>query len=190
MNIIAGSARNLILASPPDAEVRPTAGRARKALFDSIGDVNGAGILDLCAGSGALALEAASRGAKWVVMVEKDAGHIQCIRENCRKVAAAGCTAQMLIFEFDILHFPRYSNQLPGVPDIIFADPPYAISAELFQQIMANRDFTAFCSGRRLFWEIPDFPGAAGKFIQTDALTNQQLRKFGSTLFLQGIIKG
>ena len=62
MNIIAGAARNLELLSPPDMEIRPTTGRARKALFDSLGPLDGLGVLDLCAGSGAAALEAASRG--------------------------------------------------------------------------------------------------------------------------------
>ena len=65
MNIIAGSARNLILADLPDQEVRPTAIRSRKALFDSLGAMEGLGVLDLCSGSGAIALEAASRGAAW-----------------------------------------------------------------------------------------------------------------------------
>ena len=64
MRIIAGIARNIELAAPPGIGVRPTAVRARKALFDSIGSrLAGSVVLDLCAGSGALALEAASRGA-------------------------------------------------------------------------------------------------------------------------------
>jgi 16S rRNA (guanine966-N2)-methyltransferase len=189
MNIIAGCARNLQLASPPDYEVRPTAGRARKALFDSLGDIAGKGVMDLCSGSGALALEAASRGAAWCAMVEKSPGHISCIRENCRRVTAAGASANLIIMEFDICHFERYCTRLPGVPDIIFADPPYDISAELFQKMMNDEKFISFCSQSTIIWEIPDAPGAMGGFINAPALEKMQFRRFGSTIFLQGKIK-
>lgn len=190
MNIISGSARNLALAELPDSAIRPTAIRARKALFDSIGSFENCGVLDLCSGSGALALESASRGAAWIAMVEKDSAHIGCIRENCRRVNAAGCTSEMVILEFDILNFSRYKNQLPAVPDMIFADPPYAISAELFSTLLSDKDFCSYCRGSKLFWEIPDMPGEAGKFIQTASLGNMQLRRFGGTMFIIGTIKG
>lgn len=189
MNIIAGSARNLLLAGLPDSEVRPTAIRARKALFDSLGSFDGLGVLDLCSGSGALALESLSRGAAWGAMVEKNPAHIECIKENCRRVNAAGCQGEMLILEFDILNFSRYSYQLPGVPDLIFADPPYAFSAEIFQTLMQNQDFLSFCKGAKLIWEIPDTPGAMGGFINIPALKDPQFRRFGGTIFLSGTIQ-
>lgn len=189
MNIISGTARNLQLADLPGMEVRPTAGRARKALFDSLGDLTGCGILDLCAGSGALALESASRGAAWAAMVEKNPAHIDCIRENCRRVAAAGCTAQLLVMEFDMLHFHRYSSRLPGQPQFIFADPPYANSAELFHRLISDETFINFCHNSRIIWELPDTPGAMGEFINIPAVTGMQFRRFGKTIFLTGTIK-
>ena len=70
MQIIAGKARGLELETAPTMEVRPTLARARKALFDSMGDWTDGVILDLCAGSGALGLEAASRGSSDILMVE------------------------------------------------------------------------------------------------------------------------
>ena len=91
MRIIAGIARNIELAAPPGIGVRPTAVRARKALFDSIGSrLAGSVVLDLCAGSGALALEAASRGAAAATLVEADQRHIRVIEENVARVKKAG----------------------------------------------------------------------------------------------------
>ena len=63
MEIISGLARGVQLTVPPGETVRPTAARARKALFDSLGDLAGTRVADLCAGAGGLGLEAASRGA-------------------------------------------------------------------------------------------------------------------------------
>ena len=189
MNIIAGCARNLQLSDLPDCEVRPTSGRARKALFDSLGELSGAGVLDLCSGSGALALEAASRGAAWAAMVEIDQAHVECIRENCRRITAAGAETNLLILNFDICSCRRYLPQLPGKPDIILADPPYAISAKLFNTLAADQAFTAFNSGAKLIWEIPDTPGAMGEFINAPHLKSSQFRRFGSTVFLHGEIK-
>ena len=189
MNIISGTARNLQLADLPGMEVRPTSGRARKSLLDSLGDFSNCGVLDLCSGSGALALESASRGAAWAAMVEKDPLHVECIRENCRRVAAAGCETDLIILDFDMLNFQRYSRQLPDRPDYIFADPPYAISAELFHKIIENEDFINFNHQAKIIWEIPDNPGAMGQFINIPALTQSQFRRFGKTVFLTGIIK-
>ena len=118
MNIISGTARNLELADLPDSAVRPTAVRARKALFDSIGIFAGKTVLDLISGSGALALEAASRGAAAVIMVENDPAHVDCIRENCRRVTAAGAAAEKLILEFDALFPERYLAKISDRPDI------------------------------------------------------------------------
>ena len=78
MQIIAGKARSLELSAPPGIGVRPTAGRSRKALFDSIGGaLAGSCVLDLFSGSGALALEAASRGAAVLWMASQLQMHQQ-----------------------------------------------------------------------------------------------------------------
>ena len=84
MNIIAGAARGVVLNVPPGIPVRPTAGRVRKALFDSLGDLSGEHILDLFSGSGALALESLSRGAGSAAMVELSGQHISCIESNIK----------------------------------------------------------------------------------------------------------
>ena len=81
MNIIAGIARGVELSVPDTMQVRPTSGRARKALFDSLGDFSGLHILDLFSGSGALALESASRGAAAITMLEITCGNIITTRK-------------------------------------------------------------------------------------------------------------
>ena len=189
MRIIAGTARNLELATVPDCEVRPTAVRARKALFDSLGIWSGMVALDLFSGTGALALEAASRGASKIVMVENDPAHQACIRENCRRVAAAGTEAAMLLAECDAMRPERYLDRLSGAPDVVFADPPYAISGTCFRELMGNGIFVEKLGGARLVWEIPDSPGAQADFLRTPALAESNFRRFGGTLFLLGKIK-
>jgi len=189
MNIISGTARNLELADLPDSAVRPTAVRARKALFDSIGVFAGKTVLDLFSGSGALALEAASRGASTVVMVENDPAHVACIRENCRRVTAAGADAEKLILEFDALFPQRYLPKLPALPDLIFADPPYADSSKFFHRLLSDETFVTELSGSRLIWEVPDTPGALGEFMEHPALSDVTIRRFGGTFFLLGTIK-
>ena len=189
MNIISGLARNLELASLPDCGIRPTSARARKALFDSLGNFSGKTILDLFSGSGALALESASRGAAKIFMVEREIDHIQCIRENCRRVSAAGVDCEMTILEFDALQPERYLNKLTAIPDIIFADPPYAESGKYFRQLMDDHHFCETLSSCRIIWEIPDTPGAMADFLECNSLTGNSFRRFGSTFFLSGNIK-
>src|SRR5437899_5142491 len=78
MRIIAGIAKGMVLAVPKRAEVRPTSDRVREAIFSSLGDrVIDADVLDLYAGTGALGLEAASRGARAVTFVERSVDAIQ-----------------------------------------------------------------------------------------------------------------
>lgn len=189
MNIIAGTARNLALAEIPDNGVRPTSVRARKALFDSLGSFAGATVLDLFSGSGALALESASRGAAKIFMVESDPAHIACIRENCRRVASTGTAAEMIIMEFNVLHTSGYLSKLDPAPDIIFADPPYAGSGNFFRTLMNDKKFCSSLRCSRIVWEIPDTPGAMAEFMDCEALQESSFRRFGGTLFLLGTIK-
>ena len=187
MNIIAGAARNLELLSPPDMEIRPTTGRARKALFDSLGPLDGIGVLDLCAGSGAAALEAASRGAGLAVMVEKNPNHVKIIRSNAERVRKTGVTARLEIVNADILSVQNYVSLLDEC-SLILADPPYAVSAELFRGLMENELFIGHAEECFLVWEIPDTPGALGEFLEIPGTENWEVRKFGGTLFLMGTI--
>ena len=94
----------------------------------------------------------------------------------------------MLILNFEAEKFNRYLRQLPGKPDVIFADPPYRISAEIFRALLDSQEFISFNSGAKLIWEVPATPGAMGEFIGCENLKNMQFRRFGSTIFLTGEI--
>lgn len=125
--IIAGSAGGRRLRVPAGRSTRPTADRAREALFSALealrGPLAGAAFLDLYAGSGAVGLEAASRGAARVVLVESAAPAVAAIRANAAVVGA----------EVDLRVQP-VERFLAGPPpmqfDVVFADPPYAVPVD------------------------------------------------------------
>lgn len=187
MQIIAGKARSLELSAPPGIGVRPTAGRSRKALFDSIGGaLAGSCVLDLFSGSGALALEAASRGAAVLWMVESNSRHAAVIEENIRKIRRAGVDASIELLRMSALDTAAWIRRIAPKPAFIFADPPYAESAEYFRQLLSDALFTASFAGARLIWEIPDTPGAVGNFLTSSDITAPRIRRFGGSDFLIG----
>jgi 16S rRNA (guanine966-N2)-methyltransferase len=119
MRVIAGSAGGIRLAVPKHG-VRPTMDRVKAAIFSSLGDaIIGARVLDLFAGSGALGIEALSRGASSVVFVEEDPQSVDIIEGNLAKTKLAGRVRQQ-----DAFDFLRHSSTAETF-QIIFADPPY-----------------------------------------------------------------
>ena len=186
MRIIAGKARNLELNVPEGIGVRPTSGRGRKALLDSLGVLDEAAVLDLFSGSGAFGLECASRGAAQVTLVELSASHLAVIRENCRKVQKTGVASQIDIIQGDALAVSRYAHV---EADLIFADPPYAESGEYFRSITSNPDFQSAFEGALVVWEIPDTPGARGAFVDTPWFEDGNLRNLGGVWFFMGTVK-
>jgi 16S rRNA (guanine966-N2)-methyltransferase len=119
MRVIAGSAGGIRLAVPKRG-VRPTMDRVKAAIFSSLGDaVVGARGLDLFAGSGALGIEALSRGASSVVFVEQDRQSVATIESNLAKTKLKGRVRQQ-----DVFDFLRHASS-PEMFDVIFADPPY-----------------------------------------------------------------
>jgi 16S rRNA (guanine966-N2)-methyltransferase len=125
--IVAGTYGGRRIATPPGDETRPTSDRVREALFSSLDAANvlyGRRFLDLYAGSGAIGLEAASRGADHVLLVENDAKAARVIRENVALLKAAGVAT---------ISAGKVATVLAGGPvggryDVVFADPPYAQS--------------------------------------------------------------
>ena len=111
----------------PRTGVRPTGDRAREALFNSLGtlvDLPGAAVLDLYAGSGALGLEALSRGAASVVFVESGGGVLPVLKEN---LAAVGLPGGRVVAG----SVPTVvGGRPPAAFDLVLADPPYATSVE------------------------------------------------------------
>ncbi|MDD5727387.1 MAG: RsmD family RNA methyltransferase [Victivallales bacterium] len=186
MNIISGKAKSIQLSVPQGLAVRPTSVRARKALFDSLGDFSGAKVVDLFAGCGSLGLEAASRGAAAVLLVENSRGHCRAIEENIEKVKKAGVDSELQVVAADVLG-GVYRAYMPE-PDIIFADPPYPESAANFEKLMNDAGFVQWAKDAYLVWEVPSFPGTVGKFLNQPCLTSQ-IRSFGGTSFLVAIVK-
>ena len=125
MEISGGIARGMVLEVPRGMDVRPTSIRARRALFDSLGDFSGKRVCDLFAGSGALGLEAVSRGAESLLSVEEAAPSIAVIRKNVANVVRrSGIEPENIrILQGKLPDCIRNVAGTPS-PDIIFADPP------------------------------------------------------------------
>ena len=119
VRIIGGAWRSRVLAFPPRADLRPTPDRVRETLFNWLGqDLTGKSCLDLFAGSGALGFEAASRGARRVVMIECDTVAWRALQANAAKLAAGSVELKRA----DALEFLRADD---GCYDIVFLDPPF-----------------------------------------------------------------
>ncbi len=118
MRIIAGSKRGARIAAPPGLTTRPTGDRVREAAFNLIGPVDGATVLDLFAGSGALGLEALSRGAASVTFVESDRVACRTIAQNLEKLGLIGARVECE----DALWWLRRASRRY---DLVLVDAPY-----------------------------------------------------------------
>jgi 16S rRNA (guanine(966)-N(2))-methyltransferase RsmD len=119
VRIIGGAWRSRLIAFPARRDLRPTPDRVRETLFNWLGqDLTGKACLDLFAGSGALGFEAASRGARRVVMVESDAETFRALQAS-RDLLKAGAVE---LARADALEFLRSD---PGRYDVVFLDPPF-----------------------------------------------------------------
>lgn len=124
MRIIAGTKRGKKLQCCTGKDIRPTSDRAREALFSSLfsqmGTFAGLRVLDLFSGTGALGLEALSRGAGSAVFVEKAASSVSLLRSN---IAHCGFTANSQLVQRDAVQFLQSTTE--SAFDLIFLDPPY-----------------------------------------------------------------
>jgi 16S rRNA (guanine966-N2)-methyltransferase len=123
MRVVAGELRGRRLSAAPGRETRPTSERARAGLFDWLGPrVVGARVLDLFAGTGALGIEALSRGATDAIFVERSRGALRALRKNLEDL---GLVARARVVERDLTRgLGAVAAQSAGV-DLVFADPPY-----------------------------------------------------------------
>ena len=151
--IIAGRAKGRRLSTPKGARTRPTTDRTREALFsalsswfnsadsDASAHLAGVSVLDLFAGSGAVGLEAASRGAAPVVLVEQDRPTARLIQDNAR---ATGLTVEVVVAK---------AEAVAGSPgrtfDLVFLDPPYEMATESIETLLENLAVSAL-AGRGL----------------------------------------
>ena len=134
--VIGGTAGGRRLAVPRGTSTRPTSDRAREGLFSSVqselGSLTGKRVLDLYAGSGAVGLEALSRGAGHVLLVESDTRTAAVIKANVAAIGLAGATVVTDRAE-------RLLGRPPGSADrydLVFADPPYAVTADTVTRVL------------------------------------------------------
>jgi 16S rRNA (guanine966-N2)-methyltransferase len=160
MRVIAGRLGGRRLRSPPGRRTRPTSERVREALFSMLGEVSGARVLDLYAGTGALGIEALSRGAASAVFVERDAAAARVLRENLGALGIGEQEAE--VRRGEVLTALRSARRARETYDLLFIDPPYSRArdwqAELaagIPPLLAPGARVVVESGRRAQLELP-----------------------------------
>jgi 16S rRNA (guanine966-N2)-methyltransferase len=155
VRIVAGSCRGAKIFAPKGLDTRPTSDRVREAAFNLIGPVDDASVLDLYAGSGAMGLEALSRGAASAVFVESDPDACRAIERNLEKLSLRGAE----VAGRDVLRFLTAERRRF---DLILADPPYDVVesvavrlATYLPAVLAESGLVVLESSSRLEPELP-----------------------------------
>ena len=170
MRVIAGSRKGHKLAAPHGLDTRPTSDRVRENIFNLIGPLDGARVLDLFAGSGALGIEALSRGAAGAVFVEHDPEALRAIERNLDHLRLTGAR----IVRGDVLRTIAQEATAGAKYDLVLVDPPYGMLTEIQP---------------RLARHLPPLLAADGVLVvETDSRTEPDLplavrtsRKYGQT---------
>lgn len=142
MRIVAGSRKGHRIEAPKGVVTRPTSDRVREAVFSIVGPVDGASVLDLFAGSGAMGLEALSRGARRSVFVEREGEGCRVIRRNLEKLRLTGA----VVLYQDVLRALREERARGHVYELVLSDAPYeewegyeAPLGELLPDVLADQ---------------------------------------------------
>ena len=131
MRVVAGIHKGRRLAAPKGRSTRPTADSVRESIFNLLGPVAGARVLDLYAGTGAVGLEALSRGAAHVTFVESDRTAAAAVQRNVEAVGLPGTTVAATTVE-------SYLAGRPDAPfDLAYVDPPYALDEATLGAVLA-----------------------------------------------------
>jgi 16S rRNA (guanine966-N2)-methyltransferase len=127
VRVVAGEYGGQRIAAPRRAGTRPTQDKVREALFSVLGPVDGLRVLDLYAGSGALGIEALSRGARDATFVDSDKAAARIVRENLERLGVEGAR----VFRADALSFLRGAARHGDRWDLVLCDPPYRLAPRL-----------------------------------------------------------
>jgi 16S rRNA (guanine966-N2)-methyltransferase len=182
--VIAGEAGGRRLAVPGGRNTRPTSDRAREGLFATIasmlGSLDGARVLDLYAGSGAVGLEALSRGAEHVLLVEHGARAARVIRENIEAIGLPGA----------VLAADRVERVLARGPgggryDVVFADPPYAMPGEDVAAMLGALAGQGWLAPGALV--IVERATRSGPVSWPDGFVPDRARRYGEATFWYGL---
>jgi len=168
VRIIAGERKGHTIYAPPGRDTRPTSDRVRENIFNLVGPVDGASVLDLFAGSGALGLEALSRGAATVVFVETDRDARRTIDRNLDKLRFTG----VRVLGVDATTVLAQEVAAGRKYDLVLVDPPYAMTdydtlAHYLPLVLADEGVLVFETDARVQPELP--------------LALRTSRKYGST---------
>jgi 16S rRNA (guanine966-N2)-methyltransferase len=180
--IIGGTAGGRRIKAPAGENTRPTSDRVREALFSSLesslGSLTGLRFLDLYAGSGAIGLEASSRGAGVVTCVEHDRRTTGLIRDNLRSLGLGGLEVVAAPVDRALAHPPRAPY------DIAFLDPPYALPvADVEADLRALRDNGWLVEGALV---VVERSSRGPALTWPDGLAGERQRRYGETMLWYG----
>lgn len=182
--IVAGALGGRRIAAPPGGGTRPTADRVREALFNAVEagmELTGARVADLYAGSGALGLEAVSRGAAHVLLVESDPRAARVVRENIAALRAAP-TARLVAGKVATVLAAGPEDGRPY--DLVLADPPYAVpEGEVTAMLAALVDGGWLAPDALVVVERATRSGPVG-WVQ--GITGERSRRYGETTLWYG----
>ncbi|MGC1214561.1 MAG: 16S rRNA (guanine(966)-N(2))-methyltransferase RsmD [Micromonospora sp.] len=181
--IVAGTLGGRRIAAPPGVGTRPTSDRVREALFSAVQaemDLVGARFADLYAGSGAVGLEALSRGAEHVLLVESDPRAARVIRENIAALRAAPAAR---------LVTGKVATVLAAGPDgdpydVVFADPPYAVTDQEVGGMLATLVDGGWLAPDALV--IVERSSRTGPVAWVEGVTGERSRRYGETTLWYG----
>jgi 16S rRNA (guanine966-N2)-methyltransferase len=170
VRVIAGSRKGHKLSAPRGLDTRPTSDRVRENVFNLVGPLDGARVLDLFAGSGALGIEALSRGAASAVFVERDGEAVRTIERNLDRLRLTGAR----VVHGDVVRTIAEEATAGAKYDLVLVDPPYEMLTEI-QPRLARR--------------LPSLLAADGLLVvETDVRVEPELplsvrtsRKYGQT---------
>jgi 16S rRNA (guanine966-N2)-methyltransferase len=184
LRIIGGDFRSRLLKSPKGEKTRPTLAVMRKSVFDILqSQIEGAHFLDLYAGSGAMGLEALSRGASHATFVETDRNALRCIEENAKALKVQD---KIAILNYDCLAALKRLEKSNRQFDIIYADPPYATGAQrgLLTELLQHFDAHPLLrKGGTLFLEE-----AAPPLLKPEALSFATLCHINTRTFSRSVL--
>jgi 16S rRNA (guanine966-N2)-methyltransferase len=179
LRVIAGTAGGLSLVAPKGGAARPTTDRVKESLFGALGPdrLIDASVLDLYAGSGALAIEALSRGAARAVLVERDHAAVTAIRRN---LATTRLRGQARVQASTVATFLAGKPPAERPFDLVFLDPPYAVTPGELARVLSGLDGTGWLAEDATV--VVERPSGAGTAPAPEAWKATWERVYGDTL--------
>jgi 16S rRNA (guanine966-N2)-methyltransferase len=170
VRVIAGELKGQRLVAPRGWKVRPTSDRVREAIFSALGDVGGARVLDLYCGTGALAIEALSRGAAAAVLVDRDT------RPALGNVERLGLGGRTELVRSEVGRWLAGHGGGPDAPgfDLVFVDAPYRLADRVGQELNTHLPRLLVTGGRAIV------ESSARRPLRIDSLEPLRQRRYGA----------